>query len=80
MYFTFDQVLIVSDKQPQSTDTVIYERELGSQRILTPDGGTSKYASSAKRYGVLYFDTNDTPCIIPDSFNMDDAMIAKDWR
>lgn len=80
MYLTLDQVILISDKQPLPSDTIVYERQLGSQRILTPDGGQSKYASEARRYGVLYFDANDTPCIIPDAFSMDDAMIAKDWR
>ncbi len=80
MYLTFNQVILVSDKQPLDTDTVVYERQLGNQRILTPDGDASKFVTEAKCYGVLYFDANDTPCVIPDAFSMDDAMIAKDWR
>lgn len=80
MYLTLDQVLLVSDKQPQEGDTVVYERQLGSQRILTPDDAPSRHASEPKRYGVLYYDANETPCVIPDVFSMDDAMVAKSWR
>ncbi len=80
MYLTFPQVRLVSDKQPEPGDTVIYERELRGERILTTDSSESHIASQARRYGVLYFDANDRPCVIPDHFSMDDAGLARDWR
>ena len=80
MYLTFDQVMVVSDKKPLTTDIIVYERNLRGERVLTPDGGVSRYASEAKPYGVLYYDANGTPCIIPDVWSQEDAAIAKGWR
>jgi hypothetical protein len=78
MYLTMDQVTLVGDKgKVRPHDPVIYERDLAGNRIFTTDGGPSKYAGSAMRYGVLYFDAREQPCIVPDTWNEDDAGAAK---
>jgi len=82
MYLTFDQVILVRDKHKlRLDDPVIYERELRGERILTPDGSTSQYASEAKPYGHYYIDKTyqENICVIPDEWNEDDAWLAKTW-
>ena len=82
MYLTFDQVVLVQDKKKaRPDDPVMYERELRGQRILTPDGGPSKYASEAKRYGVYYIDKthDENICVVPDTWDENDALLAKTW-
>lgn len=78
MYVTLDQITLVQDKRKvRADDLPIYERQLSGVRIFTTDGGTSKYASEATRYGVIYFDTDDRLCVVPDVWNDEDAQIAR---
>lgn len=79
MYLTLDQITLVQDKsKAKSDDAPVYERELNGDRIFTTDTTPSQHASKAKRYGVIYFDIGDRPCIIPDAWNDDDACRAKE--
>lgn len=79
MYVELHQVTLVRDKRHiRPGDPVIYEREFRGERIFTTDCEPSKYAGSAQRYGVLYFDSREQPCIVPDVWNENDVHIARD--
>ena len=78
MYVTLDQVILVKDKtKTRDGDPVVFVRELRGRAVLTTDGGASKHAGPAVKYGVLYFDTRDRMCIVPDVWSEDDARLAK---
>lgn len=78
MYVTLDQITLVQDKRRiRPDDLPIYERELNGERIFTTDGTPSKQASEAKRYGVIYFDSDDRLCVVPDTWSDDDAYCAR---
>lgn len=78
MYLTFDQIILVRDKtKARADDPTVYERELRGQRILTTDGGPSQHAGAATRYGVVYVDSADRICVVPDQWSEEDAQRAK---
>ena len=83
-YLTFNQVLLVSDKKPIASDTVVYIKETSNGRVLIPEIVLEHpplcQGETLQRYGVLYYDADEQPCIIPDVWSEDDARIAKDWR
>lgn len=80
MYLTFDQVILVADKRKLTpNDVYVYEREHRGQRILTTDNLARPGEPEPRLYGSLYFDTNDTPCVVPDEWTWDDAHLAKDF-
>lgn len=79
MYLYLDEVtLIASQSKVRSDDPVVYEREYRGERILTIDDKPSKYTDDARRYGVLYFDARDQPCVVPDAWSEDDAILARE--
>lgn len=76
MYLTIDQVLMVRDASKiKASDPVVYGHvhPVTGERVFSTDANSTPY-------GRLYFDSRDTPCIVPDEWNQDDAMLAKDWR
>ena len=77
MYLHFDEVALIGDRPPQQDDPVVYVRTLHGDRILTADPLDSRYATIARRYGHIYWDARDLPCVIPDDWNDDDALLAK---
>lgn len=84
MYLTFDQVLLVSDKKPLESDFPVYIKETYLGRILIPSFALENppifKGETLQRYGILYFDANENPCIIPDVWSDEDAQVAKAWR
>ncbi len=84
MYLTFGQVLLVSDKKPLESDHAVYVKETSNGRILIPafvlENPPALKGETLQRYGVIYYDANETPCVIPDVWSDEDAVIAKGWR
>ena len=76
MYLKFHEVILVRGNG-KTSDPVVYERTLRGERVLTQDSGTSKYATEAKPYGTLYYDTNGQPCVVPFDWSDDDALSAR---
>lgn len=79
MYVYLSEVVLVRE-HPRASDPVVYEREYNNERIFTTDSAPSKYASDAKPYGRLYFDTRDNACIVPAAWSDDDALLAKNFH
>lgn len=78
MYLTLEQLTLVGDKRrARPDDPPIYEREYRGQRIFTTDASPSRSVGPAIRYGVLYFDSRDEPCIVPDAWSDEDAQVSK---
>ena len=79
MYLKLQEVTLVGDKRKaRNGDRVVYKRAYGPDTIFTTDASPSKYSTEPQRYGVLYFDGRDRPCIVPDAWNEDDALRAKE--
>jgi hypothetical protein len=83
MYLKLEEVILVSDKSRlKPEDPVVYKHNLRGERILTLDPGPCEATTDAMRYGRLYFDVKDNPCVVPDTqeqFEVD-YMCARDWR
>lgn len=79
MYLYLHEVTLVADKAKVRPDDIpVFEREYRGERILTIDDKPSKYTDDARRYGVLYFDARDQPCVVPDAWSEDDALLARE--
>jgi hypothetical protein len=79
MYLTLDQVVLVADKSRiRPGDPIIYERGLRGKRIFTTDAEPAAPVTGAARYGRLYFDVGERPCIVPGRWDWNDAGLAKD--
>lgn len=82
MYVTLQELTIVhpSKYRPQTGDRVAYERLLNGDRIFTITGEPSKYDSvPVKSAGILYFDTNENPVLVPNTWSDDDAWCARSF-
>jgi hypothetical protein len=84
MYLTFDQVLLVSDKSPMESDFPVYVKETSNGRVLVPafvlEHPPVLFGETLQRYGILYYDAREKPCVIPDVWSDQDAAIARGWR
>ena len=80
MYVTFDQVILVANKEKlKPDDPIIYERDYQGQRVLTLDGSPNKYAGQATPYGHMYVDTSDQICVVPLKWSWDDAALSWEY-
>jgi len=78
MYLNLGEVVLVRNKAKRGNgDPTIYERDWNGNRVFTTDDGPSTHVGPAKPYGTLYFDANDLPCIIPDTWDEADASLAR---
>ena len=79
MYARISEVTLVQSKtRVQADDPIMYERQYQGARILTTDNKSSRFVGPAKRYGVMYIDARDRICVVPDVWNPDEAMIARE--
>lgn len=82
MYVTLQELTVVhpSKYRPQAGDRVAYERVLNGNRIFTITGEPSKYdCAPVKQAGILYFDTNEMPVLVPNVWSDDDAWCARSF-
>ena len=67
MYIRFEDVTLISDySKIRIDDTIVYERIYRGERALSTDDSPQE-GFSVRRYGMLYFDVNNQPCVIPDT-------------
>lgn len=77
MYLLLGEMTLIKNKaKAQPNDPVIYERAMNDMRIFTLDSSPCECASQARPYGTIYYDTNNKPCVVPNSWNEEDAAIA----
>lgn len=82
MYAKLEEVTLVQDKSKRrSDDPVMYIRQFRNETILTPlsdPASNPRYGmGEATRYGTMYYDANETLCVIPDEWNEEHAQQAK---
>jgi hypothetical protein len=85
MYLTFDQVVLVQDKRKvRPDDPLVYVRQHPNMGRVFTTGNTEIRRElgwgDPFEYGYLYFDAQETPCIVPHRWDEDDAMLAKSSR
>lgn len=87
MYLTLSQVTLIADQSKSRPDDAICyvrtaQRRLLSaapgERILTVDDTVTEATGPAERYGRLYYDARDEPCVVPDVWSEDDAALARE--
>lgn len=80
MYIRLEEVILIhpSKYRPKDGDSVAYRRELRGDTVFTITNEPSKHDSKpVERYGLLYLDTADRICIVPDKWDENDAMCAR---
>ena len=80
MYIKLEEVILIhpSKYRPMENDSIAYRRELRGDTVFTVTGEPSKYdGKPVERYGLLYMDTVERVCIVPDNWNENDAMCAR---
>lgn len=82
MYLTFDQVILVQDNLTTDTIPVYVRQHPNKGRVLTTDD-TEVHRElgwgDPFEYGYIYEDANGNWCVIPHVWDMDDALLAKDY-
>ncbi len=71
-------ILVANKDKVDECDPVIYVLEYGHARILTLDPIYHPHVGEAVRYGQLYYDSRENPCVVPDEWTWDDAHKCKD--
>lgn len=80
MYIKLEEAILVhpSKYRPMEGDSVAYRRELNGETVFTLTGEASKYdGKPVERYGMLYTDTAERICLVPDIWDENDAMCAR---
>ena len=82
MYLKLSEITLVRNQQRyrKHSDVVIYQRDYRGDTIFTLDNQPSHHASEAVRYGTLYYDASDEPCVVPDAWSEGEAYQAKSFN
>ncbi len=68
MYIRLEDVTLIGDRSKlRDDDPIVYERIHRGERVLTLDNEHKPGAPEPIRYGRMYYDVNDQPCVVPDT-------------
>lgn len=78
VYVTLSEITLIHPAmhQPHPDDIPIYARITDGRPVLTPDPSPARRTTPATLYGVLYYDADDRPCIVPNTWSDVDAAQA----
>lgn len=78
MYYTLSEITLVhpDTRLAQPDDVTIYARSVDGRPVLTTDPSPARRTSPATNYGVLYYDADDRPCVVPREWSDVDAAQA----